>query len=87
VDLEECERRGVRVVRVPAYSPRSVAEHAMALAYALARELKHQMRRVEAGNYTLSGIVGLELSYKTYGVIGTGNIGIEVGGGGCSRGA
>ena len=31
-----------------------------------------------AGNYTLNGIVGFELSHKTYGVVGTGNIGIEV---------
>jgi hypothetical protein len=37
VDLAACARRGIRVVRVPAYSPRSVAEHAFAMAFALAR--------------------------------------------------
>ncbi|PSC71755.1 D-lactate dehydrogenase [Micractinium conductrix] len=78
VDLEACARRGIRVVRVPAYSPRSVAEHAFALSFALARELHNQIPRVKAGNYTLNGIVGIELSFKTYGVVGTGNIGIEM---------
>lgn len=78
MDLAACQRHGIRVVRVPAYSPRSVAEHAFALAFALARELRSQTQRVSAGNYTLSGIVGMELSFKTYGVVGTGNIGIEV---------
>lgn len=77
VDLEAARRHGIDVVRVPTYSPRTVAEHAMALAYALARELKHQMQRMAAGNYTLNGVVGTQLSYKTYGVMGTGNIGIE----------
>lgn len=43
------------------------------------RELQHQLPRMKMGNYTLNGIVGLELSRKTYGVVGTGNIGIEVG--------
>ena len=42
------------------------------------RELRNQLGRVAAGNYTLNGIVGFELSHKTYGVVGTGNIGIEV---------
>lgn len=37
MDLAACEARGIRVVRVPAYSPRSVAEHAFALAFLLAR--------------------------------------------------
>ncbi|KAI3429413.1 hypothetical protein D9Q98_005508 [Chlorella vulgaris] len=78
VDLEAARRHGIDVVRVPTYSPRTVAEHAMALAYALARELKHQMQRMAAGNYTLNGVVGTQLSYKTYGVMGTGNIGIEM---------
>lgn len=78
VDLDACARRGVRVVRVPAYSPRSVAEHAMALSFLLGRQLHLQIPRVKEGNYTLNGVVGMELSYKTYGIIGTGNIGIEM---------
>ena len=37
VDLQACKARGIKVVRVPAYSPRSVAEHALALMFCLAR--------------------------------------------------
>lgn len=133
VDLAACAERGIKVVRVPAYSPRSVAEHAFALSFTLARwvgvavaswlaacrlarraaarqqwqrpveacqsmtpppptpplmpfrrhptggrELQLQLPRARMGNYTLNGLIGVELSHKTYGVIGTGNIGIEV---------
>jgi D-lactate dehydrogenase len=60
VDLAACARRGLRVLRVPTYSPRSVAE--MALALAAARHLKAANARVGVGNFGLSGIVGLELS-------------------------
>ena len=77
VDLAACARRGLRVLRVPAYSPRSVAEMALALALAAARHLKAANARVGVGNFGLSGIVGLELSGKTYGVVGTGAIGLE----------
>lgn len=78
VDLGACAKHGIQVLRVPAYSPRTVAEHAFALAFTLARELHHQLPRVRVGNYTLNGIVGFELSRKTYGVVGTGNIGVEL---------
>lgn len=77
VDLEACARHGIKVVRVPAYSPRSVAEHALALTFSLARNLHLQHQRVSSGNYTLSGMVGFEVSGKTVGVIGTGKIGVE----------
>lgn len=78
VDLHAAESLGLKVVRVPAYSPRSVAEHALCLAMAVARNLHLAHTKVVAGNYTLSGLVGLELSGKTFGVVGTGNIGIEL---------
>lgn len=61
VDLEACARHGIRVMRVPAYSPRSVAEHALALIFSLARNLHLSHQRVACGNYTLSGIVGFEV--------------------------
>ncbi|PRW33160.1 D-lactate dehydrogenase [Chlorella sorokiniana] len=77
VDLSRCAHHGIRVVRVPAYSPRTVAEHAFALAFGLARHLQLQVQRVKMGNYTLNGLIGFELSGKTYGVVGTGKIGIE----------
>ncbi|KAL4447605.1 hypothetical protein ABPG75_004824 [Micractinium tetrahymenae] len=77
VDLEACKRHGLRVMRVPAYSPRSVAEHALALTFSLARNLHLSHQRVCSGNYALSGLVGFEVSGKTVGVVGTGKIGVE----------
>lgn len=77
VDLAAAEELGIKVVRVPAYSPRSVAEHAFALLFSVARNLKAAQLRVAAGTYTLSGLVGTEVSRKTYGVVGTGKIGLE----------
>lgn len=60
MDLEACKRHGLRVTRVPAYSPRSVAEHALALTFSLARNLHLSHQRVCSGNYALSGLVGFE---------------------------
>ncbi|KAL6784503.1 LDH1 [Auxenochlorella protothecoides x Auxenochlorella symbiontica] len=78
VDLEAAEKHGIRVVRVPAYSPRSVAEHALTLMMALARNLKLAQIKVQAGSYTLNGLVGLELTGRTFGIVGTGAIGLEL---------
>lgn len=77
VDIEAAEEMGIKVVRVPAYSPRSVAEAAMCLMLATARNLRSAALKVSVGNYTLNGLVGMELTGKTFGVVGTGNIGVE----------
>lgn len=77
VDLEACEAHGIRVVRVPTYSPTSVAEHAVGLLFALNRKLHQAYVRVQAGNYSLTPLVGFELRGKTVGVLGTGAIGTE----------
>lgn len=65
----------VHVVRVPAYSPHAVAEHAMALALCLNRKIHRAYNRVRDGNFTLNGLLGFDLYGKTAGVIGTGKIG------------
>ncbi|GAB4816217.1 hypothetical protein N2152v2_003263 [Parachlorella kessleri] len=78
VDVAAAAKYGLKVVRVPAYSPRSVAEHALALTFTLARNLHLTHQRVAAGNYTLSGLVGFELSGKTFGIVGTGKIGLAL---------
>lgn len=75
MDVPAAAKYGLKVVRVPAYSPRSVAEHALALTFALARNLHLSHQRISAGNYTLSGLIGVELSGKVFGVVGTGKIG------------
>ncbi|PNH07943.1 2-hydroxyacid dehydrogenase 1, partial [Tetrabaena socialis] len=67
VDLAECAKHGIRVVRVPSYSPESVAEHAVALIFALNRHLHEAHLRTRMGNYSLSGLVGVELKRKGIG--------------------
>jgi len=75
VDLRCAEALGMTVVRVPAYSPHAVAEHALALILALNRKTHRAYSRVREGNFALNGLLGFDIHGKTVGVIGTGNIG------------
>jgi D-lactate dehydrogenase len=75
VDLEAAARVGLRVSRVPGYSPYAVAEHAAALVLALNRRLHRAYARVREGNFALEGLLGFDLHGKTVGVVGTGQIG------------
>lgn len=75
VDLAAAGRSGMTVVRVPAYSPHAVAEHAMALILALNRKTHRAFNRVREGNFALEGLVGFDLCGRTAGVVGTGRIG------------
>lgn len=75
VDLAAAGRLGLRVVRVPAYSPHAVAEHAVALALSLNRKIHRAYARVREGNFSLEGLVGFDMRGKTVGVVGTGQIG------------
>lgn len=75
VDLEAAKRLGIRVCRVPAYSPEAVAEHAMAMILTLNRKTHKAYNRVREQNFSLNGLMGFNLYQKTIGVIGTGNIG------------
>jgi D-lactate dehydrogenase len=65
----------VKVVRVPAYSPYAVAEHAVALLLALNRKVHRAYLRVREFNFSLDGLVGFDMHGKTVGVVGTGKIG------------
>lgn len=75
VDLEATEELGIRVFRVPGYSPNAVAEHAVALILGLNRKIHRAYNRVREGNFSLDGLMGFDLVGKTVGVIGTGKIG------------
>jgi D-lactate dehydrogenase len=75
VDLKAAKSLGIRVVRVPAYSPYAVAEHAVALILTLNRNIHRAYNRVREGNFELEGLLGFDLHKKTIGVIGTGKIG------------
>ncbi|WP_413558969.1 2-hydroxyacid dehydrogenase [Bdellovibrio sp. HCB209] len=75
VHLPTAKKLGIRVVRVPEYSPYAVAEHALALLMTLNRKTHRAHARVRELNFSLEGLVGFDLHGKTVGVIGTGKIG------------
>lgn len=75
VDIEAAKTHNIKVVRVPAYSPEAVAEHAMALILTLNRKTHKAYNRVREGNFSLNNLIGFNLHGKTVGVIGTGQIG------------
>lgn len=74
VDVKACYNR-IKVVRVPAYSPEAVAEHAMALLMTSVRRIHKAYNRTRDFNFSLNDLVGFNLYEKTVGVIGTGKIG------------
>jgi D-lactate dehydrogenase len=76
VDLQQAAALGMKVVRVPAYSPYAVAEHAVALILALNRKLYKAYNRVRDDNFSLEGLLGFDLYGCTVGVVGTGKIGM-----------
>ncbi len=65
----------INVVRVPAYSPNAVAEHAMALLLSLNRKIHKAYNRTRDFNFSIVGLTGTDLHGKTAGIIGTGRIG------------
>lgn len=75
VDLKAAAEFGLAVVRVPAYSPHAVAEHAIALILTLNRQIHRAYYRVREGNFALNGLLGFDLHGRTVGIIGTGKIG------------
>ena len=74
VDIEYAYGK-IHVVRVPAYSPYAVAEHAMALLLTSIRRIHKAYIRTRDFNFSLNGLTGFDLHGKTVGIIGTGKIG------------
>lgn len=75
VDLEAATANGIKVMRVPGYSPEAVAELAMTLASAVNRHIHKAYIRVRENNFSLQGLTGKNFYGKTAGIIGTGKIG------------
>ena len=75
VDLLKAKQLGIRVAKVPAYSPYKVAEHAVALMLALNRKLIRSHYRIMEQNFSLYGLTGFDMNGKTVGIAGTGKIG------------
>ena len=74
VDIQNLPE-GLKVVRVPRYSPYAVAEHAVALLLSVDRKIYKSYQRTKKYNFTLNGLLGFDIHGKTIGVIGTGKIG------------
>ncbi len=75
VDIKAADELGIKVVRVPAYSPHAVAEHTVGLMLALNRKIHRAYARVREANFALEGLLGFDMRGKTVGIIGTGKIG------------
>ncbi len=74
INLQACRDR-IRVVRVPAYSPHAVAEHALAMMLTLNRKTHKAYSRTREGNFAIQGLMGFDMYEKVAGVVGTGTIG------------
>lgn len=76
VDLAAAAELGIKAVRVPAYSPEAVAEHAVGMMMTLNRRIHRAYQRTRDANFSLEGLIGFNMHGRTAGVIGTGKIGI-----------
>lgn len=76
VDLLTAQKLNIKIVRVPAYSPYAVAEHAVALILSLNRKIHKAYNRVREGNFSIEGLTGFDLHGTIIGVLGTGKIGM-----------
>lgn len=75
VDIAHAKKLGIRVARVPEYSPYAVAEFTVAVMLSLNRKLTRTHYRIMEMNYSLDGLVGFDMHGKTVGIVGTGKIG------------
>lgn len=75
LNLDAVKKTNIKVVRVPAYSPEAVAEHAVALILTLNRKIHKAYNRVRENNFSIENLTGFNVFGKTVGVIGTGLIG------------
>jgi len=78
IDLDHCAQNGVAVCNVPAYGDNTVAEHVFGLLLTLSHKLDQAIDRTRKGDFSPRGLQGFDLEGKTFGVIGTGNIGRHV---------
>jgi D-3-phosphoglycerate dehydrogenase / 2-oxoglutarate reductase len=75
VDIPAASRRGIIVMNTPFGNSITTAEHAIALMFALARQLPEANASTHSGKWEKNRFMGVEITAKTLGVIGCGNIG------------
>ncbi|HEY5895632.1 MAG TPA: NAD(P)-dependent oxidoreductase [Chthoniobacterales bacterium] len=77
LELESCAKRNVTMCIVPSYGDHVVAEHTFALLLAVARRLREAMALWRDASFSYEALQGFELRSKTFGVVGTGRIGMQ----------
>ena len=75
IDLQEAARLNLKVANIPAYSPESIAEHAIALMLALCRNIIPSHNQMLEYNFNLNDLVGNTIKGKTVGLVGLGKTG------------
>ncbi len=78
IDLDYCRRNNIAVSNDPSYGPGTVAEHVFALIHTISRHIPEAVQRTRRGDFSMKGLRGFDLQGKTIGVIGTGDIGMNV---------
>jgi D-3-phosphoglycerate dehydrogenase / 2-oxoglutarate reductase len=78
IDLDAATRKGIAVMNTPGANAVAVAEHALALMLAMARQIPRANSSMHAGRWEKKSLQGWELRGKTLGIIGLGRIGMEV---------
>ena len=74
--VEIVKQYGLEVCRVPSYTPHAIAEHSVALLLSLNRNMHRAFFRTKLHNFSLDGLVGVDVFGKTVGIIGTGSVGL-----------
>lgn len=77
IDLDYCARKDIMVANVPTYGENTVAEHVFALLLAISHHLVTAIDRTRRGDFSPKGLQGFDLRGKTFGIIGTGAIGLH----------
>lgn len=75
--VDHCRQRGIQVSNVPTYGRNTVAEHVFGLLLMISHRLEEAVNRTRKGDFSPRGLQGFDLQGKTFGVIGTGDIGLE----------
>ncbi len=75
IDKEAAARHGIKIANIPSYSPQAIAEHAVALAFALNRHLLKADRHSHHFDFRNDDLIGFNFFGKTVGIIGLGNTG------------
>ncbi|RCH55449.1 2-hydroxyacid dehydrogenase [Mucilaginibacter hurinus] len=76
IDKQAAGERGIKLANVPVYSPQAIAEHTVAMAFALNRQLILANKHANNFDFKLDGLLGFNFSGKTVGIIGLGHIGL-----------